>query len=69
MSAVLKREFGGIAPVAITGGTVAHLVIGRADAEWVGHMLTGDAVPAMPESRVALRPSEIYQGLDPSAEA
>jgi Uma2 family endonuclease len=48
---------------------VAATVFERAGEDWVGHVLTGEAVLAMPEIGIELRLSDIYEGLDLSAEA
>jgi Uma2 family endonuclease len=47
-------------------------VFTRSDDDWVGHLVEGDAVLAMPEIGVELPLSEIYEGLtfpDPEADA
>ena len=43
---------------------IAATVFERASEDWVGHLLTGDAVLAMPEIGVELRLADIYEGIE-----
>lgn len=45
--------------------SVAATVFVRASEDWVGHLVTGEAVLAMPEIGVELPLSEVYAGLVP----
>lgn len=42
----------------------AATVFARAGDDWAGHVLTGDAVPAMPEIGVDLPLAEVYAGIE-----
>jgi Uma2 family endonuclease len=43
---------------------IAATVFARVDGDWIGHVLTEDAVLSMPEAGIELPLAEIYEGID-----